>query len=48
MYTLFYVIATKENEIINKNFDTYTKARKFADELEKDNYEIHLKRKTCF
>lgn len=48
MYTIFYVIATKNNETIKKDFTNYSKAREFSQELTEDGYEVHLKKKNVF
>ena len=48
MYTIFYVIATKDGECIEKYFTSYTKARDFANNLSAKNYEVHLKRKNSY
>lgn len=44
MRTVFYVTATKGDETIVKYFATHTQARAYANELEQQNYEVHLKR----
>ena len=48
MHTIFYVIATKDDERIEKYFTHYTTAKKFADDLITQNYEVHLKRKSSY